>query len=249
MATPATREEMKQYCLRAIGQPVNQINVDDEQLEDRIDEALQYYRDYHYDATEHIYTSAVITSTLKTDGYLTLPESVQSVTGVWRLPTTFASSSLFNVRYHFAADFNFGGNFSSSSKLQHYWMAMENLALWDEILSGDVRVRYKRHMDRLYIDADWDTVSTGDYLIYEGYATLDPETWTEIYNDRWLLKYTTQLFKRQWGQNLKKFSGIQMIGGLSFDGKEIYDEAENEIRRMEDEMINSYSLPVFDLTG
>jgi hypothetical protein len=247
MATPTTRTEFKKYCLRELGAPVIEINVDEDQVNDRIDDALDYYRDFHYDGTEHDYYKHEITSTDISNGYLTLPESITGVVGVMPIGAGFNTSNLFNLRYQITLNEIYDW---AHSTFANYTMAMERIALMQEIFVGKQLIRFNRHTDRLYIDMDWQTKAiAGDFIIIECYKTLDPDTNTDVWGDRWLRKYATQLIKRQWGTNLKKFSGMQLPGGLTFNGEQIYQEADEEIKRLEEEMINTYSLPTYDMIG
>lgn len=247
MARPTTREQFKQYCLRNLGSPVIDINVDDEQLEDRIDEALQYYRDYHYDGTEHVYLKHQITSSDKTNKYISIPENIQGIVRVFDIGDSINSSNLFNIRYQIHLNDLF--DFSSASYVP-YVNAMRHVEMLEEIFVGKKPIRFNRHTDRLYIDMDWETdVLVDEYIIIDCYRTVDPNTYTDVWGDRWLLRYTTALFKRQWGENLSKFQGIQLPGGIQFDGVRILGEAREEINKLEDEMITSYSLPVHDMIG
>jgi hypothetical protein len=128
-------------------------------------------------------------------------------------------------------------------------MALQHIQMLEYLLVGKQPIRYNRHTNKLFLDMDWDRVETGNYLIVEAYEVVNPDTYTDAWGDRWLARYCTSLIKRQWGTNLKKFEGMQMPGGLKFNGQQIYDEADGEIKKLEDEMINSYSLPVTDMIG
>jgi len=247
MALPTTREQLKQYCLRNLGAPVIDINVDDEQLEDRIDEAIEYYRDYHFDGTEHIYFKHVATATDIANGYITVPDNIYGVVGCFTLGGTYSVNNLFNVRYQIHLNDLY--NLLQSSVVP-YVMAMTHVNFLEEIFVGKQPIRYNRHNNRVYIDTSWtDKIPEGTYIILDAYQVIDPDVNTDMYSDRWLLRYITALFKRQWGENLKKFEGLQMPGGLTFNGQKIWEESMEEIRKLEDEMINSYSLPVHDMIG
>lgn len=247
MAKPTSREAFKQYCLRNLGSPVIDINVDDEQLEDRIDEALQYYRDYHYDGTIHDYMSHQITADDIANKYIPIAENIQGIVRVFDIDDTgVGASSLFNVRYqiHLNDLYQF-----SSATYSGYVSAMTNIATMEEIFVGKQPIDFNRHVNRLYIRMDWDEITVGQYIVIEGYRTTDPDTYTDVWNDRWLLRYGTALFKRQWGENLSKFAGVQLPGGITLDGPRVMSEAREEIQKLEEEMIASYSLPVHDMTG
>jgi hypothetical protein len=247
MAIPTTREEHKQYCLRELGKPVIDINVDNDQLDDRIDESLQYFRDYHFDGTIQTYVSHLVTASDITNKYVSMAENIIGVTKVFPLNGgSTGSASLFNLNYQFSLNEVFD---AANVSMSHYVIAQQHFATIQEILTGQVPVRFNRHMDRLYIDMDWSRVSAGNYIIIDGYQVVEPDTYTDVWNDRWLLEYTTQLFKRQWGSNLKKFQGMQLPGGVSFDGQNLWEEANTRIKELQEEMISSYSLPVFDMMG
>lgn len=247
MANPTTRDGLKEWCLRNLGKPVVDINVDDEQLEDRIDEAIAYYRDYHFDGTERVFYKHICTAQDQTNGYITVPESIIGVTGCFVLGGTYSVNNLFNVRYQIHLNDLYD---LLQASIVPYTMAMTHVNMLEETFVGKQPIRYNRHNDRVYIDTSWsDKIPVGDYIILDSYQVIDPDVNTDMYSDRWLLRYTTQLFKRQWGDNLKKFEGLQMPGGLTFNGQKIYEEAQEAIMKLEDEMISSYSLPVHDMIG
>ena len=247
MAIPTSRDQLKEHCLRRLGKPVVDINVDDEQVEDRIDEALLYYRDYHFDGTERVYLKQQVTAEDKTNGYFTLDNSIIGVTSVFDIGDAIQSSNLFNIRYQIHLNDLF--DFSSTTYVP-YVTAMRHVEQLEEIFVGKKPIRFNRHINRLHIDMDWDDdVKTGNFVIIDAYKITDPDVYSDVWADRWLLTYTTALIKRQWGENLKKFEGLQMPGGLTFNGQKIWEESTEEIRRLEEEMINSYSLPVMDMSG
>jgi hypothetical protein len=247
MAIPTSRDQLKEYCLRRLGKPVIDINVDDEQIEDRIDDALQYYRDYHFDGTEHVYLRHQVTQTDKNNQYITLDNSYIGVVSVFDIGDAVQSSNLFNVRYQIHLNDLF--DFSSTTYVP-YVTAMRHVEQLEEIFVGKKPIRFNRHTNQLNIDMDWEfDVRVGEYIIVEAYKILDPNVYTDVWGDRWLQRYTTAQIKRQWGENLKKFEGLQMPGGITFNGQKIYEEAVEEIEKLESEMINSYSLPVTDMIG
>ena len=246
MAIPSSRSELKEHCLRRLGKPVVDINVDAEQVEDRIDEALLYYRDYHFDGSERVLLKHQITAQDKTNKYITLDDSYIGVVGVFDVGDSTQTSNLFNVRYQIHLNDLF--DFSSSSYVS-YVTAMRHVAHLEEIFVGKQPIRFNRHTNKVNIDMSWTDVTVGNYLIIDCYKVTDPNTYSDVWGDRWLTQYSTALIKRQWGENLKKFEGLQMPGGLTFNGQKIWEESIEEIRRLEDEMISSYSLPVSDMTG
>jgi hypothetical protein len=247
MATPTTKAEFKEYCLRKLGKPVIEINVDDDQVDDRIDEALRYWYDYHFDGSERVYYKHAITETDVVNKYITLPENIIGAVSIFSMgDPSIRSDDLFNIRYQIALNDLYT---LTNVSLVPYYMVMEHLALMNELLVGKQPIRYSRHKDRLHVDMDWNTVAIGEFLLVEAYEVIDPETWTDAYNDRWLQNYATTLIKEQWGSNLTKFTGMSLPGGVQFNGEKIYDDAVAERRKLEDEMISSYSLPVLDMIG
>jgi len=247
MAVPTTRSEFKEYCLRKLGKPVIEINVDDDQIEDRIDESLRYYWDYHFDGTEKIYYKHQVTDADKANKYITLPENIIGAVRVFPIgDPSIRSDDMFNIRYQIALNDLYS---LTAYSMIPYYMAMEHLALISEMLVGQQPIRYSRHRDRLFIDTKWDNYNTGDYLLIEAYEVLDPDTYPEVWSDRWLQNYTTAKIKYQWGSNLTKFSGMQLPGGVQFNGEKILADAQVEIEKMEEDMISKYSLPVADMVG
>ena len=247
MAVPTTRAEFKEYCLRKLGKPVIEINVDDDQVEDRIDEAIRYYWDYHFDGTEKVYYKHAITETDKTNKYITLPENIIGAVRVFPIgDPSIRSDDMFNIRYQIALNDLYT---LTAYSMIPYYMAMQHLALISEFLVGQQPIRYSRHRDRLYVDTKWDNYNVGDFLLVEAYEVLDPDTFSEVWSDRWLQNYTTAKIKYQWGSNLTKFTGMQLPGGVQFNGEKIFNDAQAEIEKMEQEMILNYSLPVTDMIG
>ena len=262
MATPSTRETLKQYCLRNLGKPVIDINVDDDQVEDRIDEALQYFAQYHVDGVERMYlkylvtadditrmttdasesvTENSITTTYKrADNFLVVPSSVISVINVFPLSDR-ANLNMFDVRYQLRLNDLY--DFSSTS-IVHYQMTMQHLDFLAHILVGEKPMRFNQLSNRLYVDMDWGTdITAGEYLIFEVYRKVDPDTYTDLYDDIYLKRYLTSLIKRQWGQNLSKFSGTAMLGGVTLNGPELFSSAIEEQQRLEEEIRLNYEEP------
>ena len=247
MATPTTKATFKEYCLRKLGKPVIEINVDDDQVDDRVDEAIRYWYDYHFDGSERVYYKHAITETDVANKYITLPENIIGAVSIFSMgDPSIRSDDLFNIRYQIALNDIYT---LTNVSLVPYYMVMEHLALMTELLVGKQPIRYSRHKDRLHIDMDWNTVAIGEFLLVEAYEVVDPETWTDAYNDRWLQNYATTLIKEQWGSNLIKFTGMTLPGGVQFNGEKIYDDAVAERRKLEEEMISGYSLPVLDMIG
>jgi hypothetical protein len=221
--------------------------VDDDQIEDRIDEALKYYWDYHFDGSERIYYKHLVTNTDITNKYITMPQNINGVVRIFSIADpSIRSDDLFNIRYQIALNDLYT---LTSVSMVPYFMVMENLALISEMLVGQQPIRYNRHRNQLYVDMDWNTINAGEYLLVEAYQVVDPDTYTDAWGDRWLARYCTQLIKRQWGNNLKKFTGMQLPGGVQFNGQQIYEEADAEIKQIEQDMIMNNSLPVMDMVG
>lgn len=247
MAQPTTRKEFKEWCLRKLGKPVIEINVDQDQAEDRIDEALSYYWDYHFDGTEKTFLKHQITQTDIDNGYITVPENIIGAVNIFDLGSNItASTGMFNVQYQFVL--NNLHDFINYNMVNFY-MSMQHLQFMEEILVGKQPIRYNRHINRLYIDTDWDRLSIGDYIVAECYSIVDPDTYADVWKDRWLQNYATAKIKFQWGSNLTKFVGMSLPGNVQFNGEQILADAREEIQRLEEDMISSYSLPVVDMIG
>ena len=261
MANPATRETLKQYALRALGKPVIEINVDDDQLEDRLDEALQYFAQYHYDGIRRTYLkyqyteadktrmtgdsdesvtkNSVTTSWKEGNNFLVVPESVISVINIFPFSNK-SNMNLFDVRYQLRLNDLY--DFSSTSII-NYDIVLRHLDFLDHILVGEKPLRFNQHDNRLYIDMDWtNDLAVGEFLVIEAYRKLDPEQFTDVYNDIYLKRYVTALFKKQWGANLSKFDGVAMIGGVTLNGRQIYSEALQDIDKLETEIRSTFEL-------
>ena len=247
MATPTSKAELKEYCLRRLGKPVIEINIDDDQMDDRIDEALKYFQDYHFDGVEKTWLKHEVTETDKTNNYITISNSnTIGIINIFDIGDATSTNNLFNVRYQIALNDLYD---LSRYDLVPFFMNFQNIRFIEEMLVGKQPLRYNRHQNRLHIDMDWGKVTADDYIIAEVYQKINPDTYTDVYNDRWLQRYVTCLFKIQWGSNLTKFVGMQLPGGVQFNGEQILQQGLDEKQRLEDEMISSYSLPVHDMTG
>ena len=266
MAIPTTKATFKSYCLRNLGFGVIDINVSDDQADDRIDEALQYFSQYHYDGVERMYLKHLITSAevtrARANGTATATDKIDStVTADWLegnnwipVPDTVVSviqvypfnegstSNMFDVRYQLRLNDLY--DFSSQSIL-HYDMTMKHLDFLEHILVGETPIRFNQHQNRLYIDMDWanDVTADEDYIIIECFRKLDPTTYTDIFDDIYLKRYATALLKRQWGANLSKFNGVTMLGGVTMNGETLYSQAQEEILRLEEQIQLAFELP------
>ena len=257
MAIPNSKATLKSYCLRALGFGVIDINVSDDQVDDRIDEAIQYFSHYHYDGVEKMYLKHVLTqadidrarsndTTTATDtldssvsssfeegkNYIPMPSSVISVLQIFPLDDS-STNSMFDMRYQLRLNDLY--DFSSTSILQ-YEMTMQQLDHLSHILVGEVPIRFNEHQNRLYLDMDWESVTVGEYLIIECYRKVDPASYTDMFDDLHLKRYTTALIKQQWGANLSKFGGVAMLGGVTMNGETIYTQALEEIQKLEEKI-------------
>jgi hypothetical protein len=241
MAVPNSRETFKDYCLRQLGFPVLDINVDDEQVEDAIDTALQYFQDFHFDGVIRHYVKHQVTADDKTNKYFPISENILGITRVFPVVSSNASHSMFDLRYqmrlHELYDF-------TSTSYVHYVMTMQHIRMIDMLFSGETSLRFNRHTDRLYIEWDWENdVDVGEYVILEGYLIVDPDTYSQVWNDRMLKKLATSYVKKQWGTNLKLYQGIELLGGIQLNGQQIYNEAVAEIEEIEQKIRDTYSEP------
>ena len=262
MAVPSTKATLKEYCLRALGKPVIDINVDDDQVDDRIDEAVQYFCQYHTDGVERMYLKYLVTEAdvtrMTTDAsesvtdngvttawkqgnnFLVVPASVISVVNVFPLSDR-SNLNIFDVKYQLRLNDLY--DFSSTS-IVHYEMTMRHLDFLDHILVGEKPIRFNALSNRLYIDMDWqEDIDADEYLIIECYRQLDPAQHTNMFNDIYLKRYTTALIKKQWGQNLSKFNGTAMLGGVTLNGPELFSSAVNEVQKLEEEIRLNYEEP------
>ena len=244
MAIPTTRDTFTDYCLRQLGHPVIEINVDDDQVSDRIDEALQFYQEFHYDGVERIYLKHLVTSQNISDGYIPLTDLIIGVRNI--LPfsgdnVSGADSGLFNLQYQLRLNDLYD---LTNTSLIYYNTVRDYIALLDMLLNGAKPLRFNKHQNRLYIDMNWSQeINAGQYIIVDCYRAMDPTTWSDVWNDMWLKKYATALIKRQWAANIKKFSGLQLPGGVTLDGDKLYQEAMDEIKELEEQAQNTFSLP------
>jgi|TARA_R110002020_G_scaffold182793_7_gene378564 hypothetical protein len=247
MAVPSSRETFKEFCLRRLGKPVIEINVDDDQVGDAIDTALNYYHDYHFDGSQRTFLKHEITADDKTNGYISISDSnTIGIIDIFDIGDATSTNNLFNIRYQIALNDLYD---LSRYDLVPFYMNFMNIRFIEEILIGKQPIKFNRHINRLYVDMDWDKLNTGDFLIAEVYNKVDPDTYTDVYGDRWLAEYATALIQIQWGRNLTKFVGMQLPGGVQFNGDTILSQGLEAKNKLEEEMLSSYSLPVHDMTG
>lgn len=310
MATPKTRAQFKDYCLRALGHPVIQINVDDDQVDDRIDQALQFFNDYHYDGAEKVYLKHQITQEDIDRNWIYVPDTIAFITAILPFDQASSSINMFDLRYQLRLHDLY--DFTSVSYVS-YEITMQHLQTLNLLFSGVPQFRFNKHGNKLRLDIDWSRdVKVGEYVVAECYRIMDPDSISltgtstisntsntvigtstifdqevipgdevlfgtelrrinkiispteievdrpfltndtvsmstvgvsDVWNDRWLKKYATALIKKQWGNNLSKFSGIMMPGGVTLDGVRIFTEASEEIEKLEETLISTNVLP------
>jgi hypothetical protein len=276
MAKPASKQNLIDYCLRELGAPVLEINVAEEQLDDRVDEALQYFQERHFDGVQKMFLkykltqndldrgrargnnlSVGIVTTTSTTGigtfkweensnYIPVPDSVIGIERIFKVDNRSISSNLFNVNYQlFLNDIYW----FSSTEMLNYYVTKRYLEDIDWIVRPERQIRFNKRQNRLYLDTSWDSLNVDDYLIIECHRILDPAESTNVWNDSFLKKYTVALIKKQWGQNLIKFQGVKLPGGIELNGRQIYDDAVRELQQIKDSMMLEYELPPLDLIG
>ena len=276
MAKPASRQQLIDYCLRRLGAPVLEINVDDDQIDDLVDDALQYFQERHFDGVERMYLKykitqedldrgrgrntngvGIVTTTAtsttgnvfnfyETSNYIQVPDSVIGIEKIFKFDTSSISGGMFSIKYQlFLNDLYY---FDSVELLQ-YAMVKSYLEDIDFLLTTDKQLRFNKRQDRLYLDLDWASQSADQYIVIDCYRILDPNEFTNVYNDSFIKKYLTALIKRQWGQNLIKFRGVKLPGGIELNGREIYEDAEKELEDIKQRMSLEYELPPYDFIG
>jgi len=245
MAVVNTREKLIDYCKRRLGDPVIEINVDEDQIEDRIDEALQLYREYHSDGSYRSFLKHQVTSTDVANGYISVSNNVLTVNRLFPVTSTSTGTDMFSVQYQMRLnDMYFLNSFMGD--LAYYHQMQQYLSLIDITLSGQPQIDFSRAQGRLYIPSDLTdgTINIGDYIIAETITAIDPTQATNIYNDRWLKEYATALIKQQWGQNLIKFDGMQLPGGVTINARQIYEDAQVDIDKLRDELRLEHEMPI-----
>lgn len=247
MALPSTREEFKDYVLRKIGAPVIQINVSDEQIDDRIDEAISFWRDYHFDGSQMVYLKHQMTQEDIDRGWVPIPENMLGVTRIFDLSTSISTGTgFFNVQYQFVLN---NINDITGYEIQNYYMVLSHLQFLQEILVGRPLIRFNRHVNKLYLDINRDIIAPGSYIIVEGYDIIDGVTYPDVWRDRWLQNYASALIREQWGLNLTKFTNMQLVGGVQFNGEQILADAKAERKEMEENAIASLQPLVYNWIG
>ena len=268
MAKLASRDDIIDYSLRKLGSPVVDINVDRQQCEDRLDEALDLYSEYHSDGSEKCLFTHKITQTDKDRSYIDLEGlsdpigatggsvTGKDITSVVRIHPfgEFANINMFDVRYQMALMDYFGINrglgFNSSQGLARYDSTKRYINMIQDLFQPEKQIRFNRVTNKLNLDANWeDDIIVGRYLLIEAYVTLKSTKYSEIFNDIWLKKYVTAQIKKQWGANMSKFEGVQLPGGVSLRGDAISSEANEELQRLEEELRLTYEYPIDFMTG
>ena len=280
MAKPTTRLELVDYCKRKLGAPVLEINVDDDQIDDLVDDTIQYFNERHFDGVERMYLKykitqadidrgkgegttgvGIVTTTAlgvntgigsvtsnwyETSNYIQVPDSVIGVEKVFKFDTNSISGGMFSIKYQlFLNDLYY----FNSVELMQYAMTKTYLEDIDFLLTPDKQMRFNKRQDRLYIDMDWGESGVDEWIILDCYRALDPTSFTGVYNDTFVKKYLTALIKKQWGQNLIKFKGTKLPGGIELNGREIYDDGVSELAEIKSTMSTEYELPPYDFIG
>ena len=252
MPAITNRQEFTDYCLRRLGFPVIELNLDPDQIQDRIDDALQYWTDYHYDGMQKIYYVKALQQTDIDQKYIDLsatedadgnPMEIIGITRIFPIQDSQAGVNMFDLRYQLRLNELY--DFTSASYI-NYTLTAQHLRSLELLFTGEVPIRFQRHTQRLYIDWAWGAseAPVGQVVVCEAYANIDPTIYNRVWNDRWLKLYATALIKRTWGANLKKFQGIQLPGGVTLNGDKIYDEAFEEIKLLEDQLQTEFGAPL-----
>ena len=276
MAQPSSRQGLIDYAKRQLGYPVLEINVAEEQFQDLLDDAVQIFQERHFDGIERMYLkykitdddisrgrargageSLGITTTSATGAgttfnfeentnFLQMPPSVVGVNQIFKIRSDTVYDGLFNIKYQlFLNDlYQFG-----SIDLLQYSMVQTYLEDITFLLNPDMRYRFNIRQDRLYIDTDWATTTAGDYFVIDCFRILDPEDFPRVWNDPFIKRYLTALAKKQWGQNLIKFQGVQLPGGVQLNGREIYEDGQRELDEIRSKMSMDYEMPPLDVVG
>ena len=281
MAKPASRQELIDYSLRQLGAPVLEINVSDEQVDDLVDDALQYFQERHFDGIERMYLKyqftqgdidrgrakgttevGIVTTTgtstnisgygtttsnfYETSNFIQVPETVVGIEKIFKFDMSAISGGMFSIKYQlFLNDLYY---FNSVELLQ-YAMVKSYLEDIDFLLTTEAQVRFNKRQDRLYLDIDYGGINVGDFIVIDCHRILDPTTFTQVFNDSFLKRYLTSLIKRQWGQNLIKFKGVKLPGGIELNGREIYEDADRELENIRQRMMLEYETPPLDFIG
>ena len=263
---PATKTELRDYALRRLGYPTIDINVATEQLDDLIEEAIDYYQEFHYNGSYKAFIRIQVTEAIKTAAqefsqidsgawyedkrYVSLPPGVLSVNHVYSMigASSVTPGNIFNIKYQIFLNDIYA---MTHGHILHYFMTSQYLETLDWITNSSMnrRVRFNEHQGRLYLDMDWEELQVDDYIMVEVLMRQDPETYTDMYNDSWMKDYVEALFQQQWGRNLSKYDGIQMLGGVTLNGRRILEDASQFKKDLEEQIRNTYEIPPMDLVG
>ncbi len=276
MAQPSTRQGLIDYCKRQLGAPVLQINIDDAQVGDVIDDAIQYYQEWHYDGVERMYLKHQVTaddvarftasnelnSTADPDAstwenrknFIEVPDHVIGISKVFGVSSNWVRNDLFGLsnQYFLMDVFSFSSGFAFGNfDMTNYYMIRQYFETLDMVVNTGALVEYRfnKRQDRLFIDIDVNRLTEGNYILIECYRALNPDEFNQIYNDSFVKKYATALMKRQWGQNLIKYNAVQLPGGITLNGRQIYEDALAELAQLEADMPTKYTLPPMDMIG
>ena len=251
MATPNTRQKLEDYCLRALGHPVIEVNIDEDQMSDRIDEAIQYYQEYHGDAIVRNLLKHQVTQTNIDNGFIPIDPNtnILSINNVFNTSST-STSGIFSADYQIHLNDIFDLN-SMHGGIVNYELTKQYMSLIDRNINGVYEmIEFSRHKNIVNFHSDTlANVGVGKYVVFDGYSIIDPSTHTDVFNDMFLKKYTTALFKRQWGANLIKFEGMTLPGGVTLNGRQIFDDAKEEIQQLEETMQLKFEMPPLDFIG
>jgi len=285
MAQPSSRQGLIDYGLRQLGAPVLEINIDDDQIDDLLDDAVQVFNERHFDGVEEMFlkheftqdeidrgkatsetdattTAGIVTTTgtsttisgygtttssfVENSNFIQVPDSVIGIEKIFKFDSSSISGGMFSIKYQlFLNDLYY---FNSVELLQ-YSMTKSYLETIDFLLTPEKQIRFNKKQNRLYLDMDYNSISAGDFIVIDCQRILDPNSFTKVYNDPFLKMYFTALLKRQWGQNLIKFRGVKLPGGLELNGREIYDDGQRELDAVKQKMQLEYELPPLDFIG
>lgn len=248
-----SKQQLIDYTLRKLGEPVVNVNVTEEQLSDRLEEALEKFREFHFNGMQRLYISHQLTATDVQNKYITIPDNIIHIARVFpyvegsATGTSPGDSGLFSVQYQIRLGDLWNIN---SGNMTYYTSVMQNLALLDQTFNGLPMMRHTQVVDKLYLDAKWGSVlDEGRYIAFEAFVTTNPEEYRKIYDQIWLKEYFAALVKQQWGTNIKKFNGVMLIGGVSIDGQALYEEGTQEVERLEEELREVYEEPPLFFVG
>ena len=279
MVQPSTRGELIDYCKRKLGAPVLEINVADEQVEDIIDDAVQFFQERHFDgvyqtfmkykitqndidrgraksggvgvttttATADIVGTSTTFSWEENSNYLQVPPEILGVTKIFHFDgSNTITNNMFSVKYQlFLNDIYYWG----STELLSYAMTKTYLEDINFLLTTQKQIRFNKRQDRLYLDIDWSSLTVGDFIVIDCFRLLDPSDYGRVWNDSFLKPYATALLKKQWAQNMLKFQGVKLPGGIELNGREMYEDAEKDLEKIRENMSNTYELPPYDMIG